>query len=353
MPSFEYYPFLDGTRALLIAAASAYLVYALEGLVLIRKSISQDRSDILRSSLAIVMLCFCLIQFFYTFNFGNTERIHLLLPILYTVGPLAMLIYAHLFSSYMEGARVVLPLVRIFSLISITFSIWILIYYQIAGKSLGWELIRDDSITNTLTLASFGPYHYRPFGLGLIATISCIVATLIMYSGLVAGIISTRNTDGVIIIGILFSLMATFVEITMPLISSDYVVTLFFLSVIPELVRSSYLARKRLSLEVVNRERETILSLSATINHELNTPLAIISSSISLALLKNDVSKLKYCDETLFKMASIVKRLDDLGKGSLEKELYREIVEDGDKTKEIYSIGTPSDRLPSNQKEID
>ena len=274
MPNFEIYPMLDTFRALLVAVATAYLIYAIEGFVLLDRKSKSDSRGVLRIGLAISMFCFSMIQFLFTFSFGSIDRNQIIIPVFYIIGAFNFYTYCKLLTNFMLGARWIIPLVSIATAFTLILSIISIIYSTIYGESIGWQFYKDESISNSLVLATFGPYTYKPVGLGLIITSIAIVISLVSFAGMIGGIIKGLNRDVFIIFGVLFSLTAMVLEVTVPLISYDHIFLMYFASNLPELMRVGYLARRKLMEQALKKERDTVISLTATLNHELNTPLS-------------------------------------------------------------------------------
>ena len=320
MADLEFYPILYFSRALLVAGLTVYFIFMLDSIFLLDNNSQRQRSDRWRIGLAATMCAYSSVQFALTFNHGSLVANHIFVPVIYLIGSLGILAYAHLFKRFMWGAKILIPGISFFSALNIVCALLTLIYAALYGEGLGWDAVRDDTITNSLVLASLGPYQFQPVSIGLVVVACALIATVMSLVGFIGGMITGLNSDPYIRFGVIFSLCATLFEVLMPILAPAYMFTIYFASNLPELARSSYLARRKLVLDSSNREREILLALSSSMNHKLQKPLDLIQKTIVLAIVREDLTGLKELQKQVFEMADLIKNYDKVALSELERQ---------------------------------
>jgi len=120
----------------------------------------------------------------------------------------------------------------------------------------------------------------------------------------------------------------------------DFVVMLLnilgFAATVPNVLFSAYYKQinKRLQNQV-ELEKQIVNNMTATINHELNTPLAILQAQIDLARIKKMPEKLTDATKSIKRIKEVIFKLRGMSTGSLAKVPY---ISDDDSVTKIYDI---------------
>ena len=90
--------------------------------------------------------------------------------------------------------------------------------------------------------------------------------------------------------------------------------------------------------ELAEKEKQTIAKMTATLNHELNTPLAIIDLTVKLSHKNGELKDIDKIDSAIDNMKDIIGKIDSLTEGKLEKTSYRESGAKDSNPSEIYRV---------------
>lgn len=320
------------------AAAVVYIVYGLEGMILFKKDQESRDEDIVRIILSFSLAAYSLIILIYTIMPFSQMLNKLFLPTAFLWATFNTFLYVKFLRDYILWARYIIPFIKVCSAIALFLSAYVIIITVTSGESPGWQFIEDQTISNRFHLATFGHYRYEPKVIGLAISVVGLFISTCAFVGLVSAIFQGLNKDRFLIFGIFFSLIAMIGEIVVPLLLPAYMFPIYFATNLPEIIRISFLSRRKLMVAAINKERETLALVSGTMRHELNTPLAILRHSIELSRRKNDFQKLDLCDAAIDDISKIILKIDNLSKSQIQTESYRSNINSSSSVAKIYSI---------------
>jgi signal transduction histidine kinase len=78
-----------------------------------------------------------------------------------------------------------------------------------------------------------------------------------------------------------------------------------------------------------------VSQITTTVNHKLNTPLAIIQALVELTRIKKDLSKLNKIESSLIALKGLMGKINDICKRSLSKGAY---VSDSTSPAKVYKV---------------
>ena len=326
---------LSLTRIVLAGFMFVYAGYAIENLQYLSKRSRIRRDGMNRFIFSSSMAMLCLVQLITSFAYGG-PLIHSVHPLNYVFGSISIVFYTRLLKDKMAGGA----LFQLFVAISgggIFFGATAAsLIYVFSGETFALNLTPNPSPSD-LWHALLGDNSFEP---GIIYQIIMPISLLLSFTtmaAMFAGIVQGKTKDILIIIGLALTALSVTYEIITSAMAPKYMLLVFFTSNLPEVIRTTFVARQSLLNELVQKEKKTIRAMTATLNHELNNPLAILTSSIELAEKKKDTSKLNIAKESLSDLQTIIQKLNDLNEGPMEKETYRSQSGDKDSVK-VYKV---------------
>jgi signal transduction histidine kinase len=123
-------------------------------------------------------------------------------------------------------------------------------------------------------------------------------------------------------------------------IQYDFIVmainTLGFAIVIPSIVSNTFYRETNGQLiEQVKFEEEIVKTMVVTVNHELNTPLAVLQANLELAKKSGKIDHVDGALKSIGEISAVIKKISSLGNDNLNKKPYRDLDADSNK---MYSI---------------
>ncbi len=103
--------------------------------------------------------------------------------------------------------------------------------------------------------------------------------------------------------------------------ASDYITKPVNQVVLQARLKTQLMLRKMHDLEIKNKEIDSINSMIATYNHEINNPLTVAIGNLSLYKRKGGEKRLLQLDESLKLIAEIIRKIKDISK-SIETQDY-------------------------------
>lgn len=173
---------------------------------------------------------------------------------------------------------------------------------------------------------------------GLIAVITVFYSSFII----VRKLLSDKKREYLLIIGVFISLYSTINDILLGSAVLDATFSLFCYGMMFEAFRlMNYYQEEYVrenTLKILQKEESTIQQMAVTLNHELNTPLAILKSKLDLSMKKNDISKIPDALEEVNKISKIIAKVRKLSEDkNRETQSYRDNTNEDD-SKLIYKV---------------
>ena len=183
----------------------------------------------------------------------------------------------------MYKGKIVLKLVTVLASIICSLAMIAIISYLFFGIKIGFKYTPVDFITSPIWLGLLGENLLEPLAIySIIAPLSLLAHTIVMFSMFI-GIIKGSTRDKWIIIGASMTTLSVYYEVFTSIFAPNYVLLLYFASNLPELIRTTIIARKKIATDLIKKDQqiktdriETINSMIVTYNHEIRNPLAII-----------------------------------------------------------------------------
>jgi hypothetical protein len=335
----EYSPvfIVELLRLGLAGIAMLYLFYAVENFIYFKKAVYQNVQDRNRFVLSVFMFLFSALTLTGMYAHGR-DFIYIVNPLLYIVASLQYLAYIKLLDKgFTGGTKFKKYLVLLASLIILTATIS-LITYLVTGETYGLVLTPTNEVQSQVVKAWAGN---NVISYGILYKVIVPLTALFgisIFTSLLIGRMKNKNKDNYIFFGICLSVTCLLYELIVPILFPSLTFHPFFLSNLPEVIRKTILARLRLVNELIDKEKQTIMDMTATLNHELNTPLASLQAKLDLAQKKQDVNKLTGALKNLAMLREVIKKINKLSDQHQTKEAYRDSSESEDDRAKVYKL---------------
>lgn len=247
-------------------------------------------------------------------------------PLIYIAGILNYIYYAKLMKDSMAGGAKTEKLITILGSLIILFALATFFIQYFTGLKYGLTLSPANAEVSPILFSWIGNHKVIPGTLLKINMVLSLITVLILISTMMIGRLKGKYTDGIITFGVLLTASTVFIEMLTPIFFPSHLIVIVFIGNLPEVIRTTYFARRRLVKEMISKERETIDTLVVTLNHELNTPLAVVQAKLDLIKKTQDLSKLDEAISTLKGLKSVLTKLRNLSSRKINRETYREDV---------------------------